>query len=163
MGKALGALVVTVVRGVIVAFLVVFLHIGGSQSSGPNSIAPIGGPQSSGPNSIAQSTPASNGCAAGYVPRNAVPGDNVCVTPAEESQVVNDNSQASLRVSPTGGPYGQDTCQTGYVWREATTNDHVCVTPETRTITAEENADPHLSSTGPASVITVLALSHASG
>ncbi len=87
-----------------------------------------------------------NGCAAGYVPRNAVSGDNVCVTPAEESQVVYDNSQEGLRVSPSGGPYGPATCQTGYVWREATPKDMVCVTPETRTITAAENADPHLTS-----------------
>jgi len=87
--------------------------------------------------------PRGNGCMAGYVRRNAVPGDQVCVTPIDEAQVRDENSHASARVNPSGGPYGPDTCLEGYVWRLATPTDHVCVTPATRSATAIENAHPH--------------------
>jgi hypothetical protein len=71
-------------------------------------------------------------CLEGWVWRDAVPGDHVCVTGATRSQAAYDNSQAAARRSPAGGPYGPDTCLFGYVWREATAGDHVCVTGATR-------------------------------
>jgi hypothetical protein len=79
-------------------------------------------------------------CKSGYVWREAVPGDHVCVTPAQRSQVQYDNSQARYRVNPKGGPYGADTCRSGYVWREAVPSDHVCVTPQERSQVAYDNS-----------------------
>jgi hypothetical protein len=79
-------------------------------------------------------------CLPGYVWREAVPGDHVCVTPATRDQAAQDNSLASSRVSPTGGAYGPDTCLQGYVWRDAVPGDHVCVTGETRAQAAQDNS-----------------------
>jgi hypothetical protein len=78
-------------------------------------------------------------CIQGYVWREAVSGDHVCVTPETRTQAAEDNNLAASRRSPTGGAYGPDTCLQGYVWREAVSGDHVCVTPETRTQAAEDN------------------------
>jgi hypothetical protein len=80
------------------------------------------------------------GCLVGYVPREAFPGDYVCVHPGTSAQAAYDNSQADVRREPGGGPYGPDTCRPGFVWREAHPGDHVCVTPETRAQTAEDNS-----------------------
>ena len=79
-------------------------------------------------------------CLQGYVWREAVPGDHVCVTPETRAQAAQDNSLADSRRSPTGGAYGPDTCLQGYVWREAVPGDHVCVTPETRAQAAQDNS-----------------------
>ena len=79
-------------------------------------------------------------CIQGYVWREAVPNDLVCVTPETRSQAAYDNSQASVRRSPVGGSYGPDTCIQGYVWREAVPGDRVCVTPETRSQVAYDNS-----------------------
>jgi hypothetical protein len=81
-----------------------------------------------------------NACLEGWVWRQAIPTDYVCVTPAVRTQTEQDNSEAASRVNPNGGPYGPDTCLDGYVWREAYTNDHVCVLPATRTEAANDNA-----------------------
>src|SRR5215211_3265306 len=78
-------------------------------------------------------------CVQGYVWREAVPGDHVCVTPETRDQTHEDNDLADSRRSPTGGAYGPDTCIQGYVWREAVSDDHVCVTPETRAQAREDN------------------------
>lgn len=78
-------------------------------------------------------------CLAGYLWREAGPGDYVCVTAATRAQTLYDNSQASSRVQPGGGGYGSDTCITGYVWREAFPNDHVCVTYPTRLQAQNDN------------------------
>jgi hypothetical protein len=78
-------------------------------------------------------------CIQGYVWREAIPGDHVCVTPEVRDQAAEDNRLADSRRSPTGGDYGPDTCLQGYVWREAVPSDHVCVTPETRDQAAEDN------------------------
>ena len=78
-------------------------------------------------------------CLDGYVWREAVPGDHVCVTPGTRAQAQEDNSLADSRRNPAGGAYGPDTCLDGYVWREAVASDHVCVTPETRSQTREDN------------------------
>jgi hypothetical protein len=71
-------------------------------------------------------------CQQGFVWREAVPGDHVCVTPETRTQAWGDNDQASARRNPGGGAYGPDTCYEGFVWREAVPSDHVCVTPQTR-------------------------------
>jgi len=78
-------------------------------------------------------------CVQGFVWREAGPQDFVCVTPNVRSQAASDNSQASARRNPAGGPFGPDTCLQGFVWREAFANDHVCVTPQTRSEAAADN------------------------
>jgi hypothetical protein len=79
-------------------------------------------------------------CKQGFVWREAVPNDHVCVTAQVRAQAAFDNRQASARRNPTGGRYGPDTCTQGFVWRQATPNDHVCVPVQTRTQTAADNA-----------------------
>jgi beta-lactam-binding protein with PASTA domain len=80
-------------------------------------------------------------CIDGYVWREAVAGDRVCVTPETRTQAAADNQQAGRRIEPDPGKrhYGPDTCRQGYVWREASPTDHVCVVPATRTRAAEDN------------------------
>lgn len=79
-------------------------------------------------------------CIQGYVWREAVAGDRVCVTPEVREQAAMDNRLAPRRRQPGGGAYGPDTCRSGFVWREATPSDHVCVTIETRRQTERDNA-----------------------
>jgi hypothetical protein len=79
-------------------------------------------------------------CLTGFVWREAVPGDHVCVPPAIRTQTQQDNALAASRRSPDGGPFGPDTCVFGFVWREAVPGDHVCVTGETRTEAQQDNA-----------------------
>jgi hypothetical protein len=79
-------------------------------------------------------------CLDGYVWRGAVPTDHVCVTPLVRMQTAQENDQAALHRSPTGGPYGADTCLNGYVWRGAVANDHVCVIPPRRQQARNDNA-----------------------
>jgi hypothetical protein len=69
-----------------------------------------------------------NTCLEGWVWREAVPGDDVCVTPATRSQTAYDNSQASLHRNPIFKSF----CRPGYVFRNAVPNDNVCVIPATR-------------------------------
>jgi hypothetical protein len=78
-------------------------------------------------------------CRQGFVWRDAVPGDLVCVTPGVRQQAADDNAQATARRQPGGGAYGPATCLPGFVWREAVPNDLVCVTPGTRDQTAADN------------------------
>jgi hypothetical protein len=78
-------------------------------------------------------------CKQGYVWREAIPSDHVCVTPATRSKTRYDNSQAVVRRDPTG-PYGSNTCKQGYVWREAFPGDTVCVTPATRAQAKYDNS-----------------------
>lgn len=66
-------------------------------------------------------------CIPGYVWREAIPDDYVCVTPDVRAQGWADNAQAAARVSQTDHTYGPDTCIMGYVWRGITSTDHVCV------------------------------------
>jgi len=79
-------------------------------------------------------------CLNGFVWREAVATDHVCVTPTVRTQTRLDNSQAAMRRSPSGGPFGPDTCLTGFVWREAVSGDHVCVTPATRDQARSDNS-----------------------
>jgi hypothetical protein len=78
-------------------------------------------------------------CQAGYVWREAFPGDHVCVLPETRRQAADDNRSASSRVNPKG-PYGPQSCIEGFVWRQARFDDHVCVTPDTRQQTLNDNA-----------------------
>ena len=89
------------------------------------------------PGSTAPFTPST--CRQGFVWREAVGGDYVCVTPATRAEAVRDNSLAASRKAPRGGPFGPDTCMPGFVWREVTPADHICVTPETRSAVSADN------------------------
>lgn len=80
-------------------------------------------------------------CVMGFVWREARPNDFVCVTPAIRTQTRTENSLASSRRSPTGGPFGPDTCRQGFVWREAFPNDHVCVPASSREQARRDNAE----------------------
>jgi hypothetical protein len=96
--------------------------------------------------------PADNGCPTGLVPRNARPGDQVCVTQQVATEVAQENANAANLRQPGGGAYGPLTCKSGYVWREAFDGDGVCVTPDRRQETLNQNAVPQSGPTPPASV-----------
>jgi hypothetical protein len=78
-------------------------------------------------------------CIQGYVWREAIANDHVCVTPEVRDQTSEDNRLADSRRSPTGGAFGPNTCLPGYVWRVVVPTDLVCVTPETRDQVAQDN------------------------
>jgi hypothetical protein len=79
-------------------------------------------------------------CKNGYVWRDAIPGDHVCVTPASRSTAANENAIAGSRVDPAGA-YGPNSCVAGFVWREAYAGDVVCVTGDRRSAVRQENID----------------------
>ena len=88
-------------------------------------------------------------CIPGFVWREVVPSDHVCVTPAVRAQVVSDNQLAAARRNPLGGSFGPDTCLVGFVWRDAVANDHVCVTGAVRAQAAADNAQAANRRVGP--------------
>lgn len=77
-------------------------------------------------------------CKQGFVWREAIASDHVCVPPHIRELVAWENVQAASRRDPTGR-YGSNTCIAGYVWRGAFPGDRVCVTPKRRSATREEN------------------------
>lgn len=77
-------------------------------------------------------------CKQGFVWRDAIDKDHVCVVPQSRDEAAQDNAAAASRREP--GAYGPDTCKQGYVWREVVPTDHVCVTPQVRDRTRAENA-----------------------
>jgi hypothetical protein len=79
-------------------------------------------------------------CKAGFVWREAIPADHVCVTPASRAIAAQQDRDAANHRQSTGGAYGPDTCVKGYVWRDAYAGDHVCVTPAARQQAAVDNA-----------------------
>lgn len=79
-------------------------------------------------------------CADGFVWRDAIPGDHVCVVPGARATAATENASAGAHVDPAGA-YGPNSCIAGYVWREAYTGDVVCVVPPRRTAVTQENAD----------------------
>ena len=79
-------------------------------------------------------------CLNGYVWREAVPTDRVCVTPMVRMQTAQENDAAAAHRSPTGGAFGPDTCVNGYVWRAAVPGDLVCVVPPRRQQARNDNA-----------------------
>jgi hypothetical protein len=81
----------------------------------------------------------SDTCKQGFVWRDAVRDDHVCVTLAARDNAASDTAAAASRRQPGGGASGPDTCKIGFVWRGATPADHVCVTPQVRTQVAADN------------------------
>ncbi|MHB1111353.1 MAG: SH3 domain-containing protein [Devosia sp.] len=79
-------------------------------------------------------------CKDGFVWRDAIPGDHVCVTPDRRSTAASENAIAGSRVDP-GGAYGPNSCVVGFVWREAYAGDVVCVTGERRSQVKQENIE----------------------
>lgn len=79
-------------------------------------------------------------CKDGYVWREAIADDRVCVTPESREQAKRDNKLRESRISPTDRTYGSDTCIPGFVWREVVPSDRVCVTPQIREQTRLENS-----------------------
>jgi hypothetical protein len=79
-------------------------------------------------------------CKSGFVWREAVPDDHVCVPPASHDAAAQQNGAAAGHRLPAGGPFGPDTCVSGFVWRDAFSGDHVCVTPAERQQAANDNA-----------------------
>ncbi|WP_426503549.1 hypothetical protein ACPPVO_38825 [Dactylosporangium sp. McL0621] len=71
-------------------------------------------------------------CKSGYVWREAVPGDYVCVLPSQRTTTQGENALGPSRRQPGGGAWGPDTCASGFVWRESRPSDHVCVPPASR-------------------------------
>jgi hypothetical protein len=110
-------------------------------------------------------------CAQGFVWRDAVEGDHICVTPERRQEVADDNALASTRAaaktppgqrvevgtecnplfSRAGDPpppgcnplTGQRFCNEGFVGRAATPQDTVCVTQQEADLIAQENANPN--------------------
>jgi hypothetical protein len=79
-------------------------------------------------------------CKAGFVWRETIPDDHVCVSPAERTLARDQNRVADQRRSTNGGAFGPDTCKSGFVWRDAFPGDHVCVSPPERQHAADQNA-----------------------
>jgi hypothetical protein len=79
-------------------------------------------------------------CLNGYVWREAVPTDHVCVTPMVRMQTAQENDAAAAHRNPAGGAFGPDTCVNGYVWRAAVPGDLVCVAPPRRRQARNDNA-----------------------
>lgn len=101
-------------------------------------------------------------CATGFVWREAVPGDQVCVTPQVRTETATENALGPSRREP-GGAWGLDTCRQGFVWRESRPSDHVCVPPASRDRAYSDNAnapwrlaDPGATPRGGVSVSTTL-------
>lgn len=90
-------------------------------------------------------------CAQGYVWREAIPSDHVCVTPDVRTRTQQENATAPGLRDPNGA-YGSNSCKQGYVWRNAFNGDAVCVTPNIRDDVAAENAaaSSHLAPQQPA-------------
>lgn len=79
-------------------------------------------------------------CKHGFVWREGIQNDHVCVTPASRDEARRDNAARAGRVSRNDRSSGPDTCIQGYVWREVVPSDHVCVTPQRREQTRAENS-----------------------
>lgn len=92
--------------------------------------------------------PADAQCPDGLVPREARPGDQVCVTNQVAAEIAQENANAANVREPGGGAYGPNTCKQGYVWREAFDGDTVCVVPQRRQETWHENAGAGYGPTG---------------
>jgi hypothetical protein len=74
-------------------------------------------------------------CKSGFVWREAVNGDLVCVTPQARQIAANENAAAPGRTLPTGW------CVSGFVWRESRPSDLACVPVASRDRVARENVD----------------------
>ncbi|WP_326564226.1 hypothetical protein [Micromonospora peucetia] len=74
-------------------------------------------------------------CVTGYVWREAVPGDQVCVTPQTRSDTQTENVLGPSRRESNGF------CKVGFVWRETRPSDLVCVFPSSRDRAYSDNAN----------------------
>jgi hypothetical protein len=83
----------------------------------------------------------------GSVPRNARPGDMVCVPPQTAALIAQETATAAEKVDPNGA-YGPQSCKQGFVWREAFDGDTVCVSPQRRQETWQQNANAGVGATG---------------
>jgi hypothetical protein len=79
-------------------------------------------------------------CKSGFVWREAIENDRVCVTPNSRAQAKNDNALRFSRISSTDRSFGPNTCIPGFVWREVIPSDQVCVSPQVRQQTRSENS-----------------------
>jgi len=79
-------------------------------------------------------------CKPGFVWREAVPDDHVCVLPSSREAARKQNLEADAHRLPNGGTFGPDTCVQGFVWRDAFPGDHICVTPAIRQQVANQNS-----------------------
>ena len=86
--------------------------------------------------------PEANGCATGFHPRNARPGDDLCVSRDFARRTAQENAEPSANKEPNGGAYGPATCLPGFVWREAFDGDTICVTPDIRAQNLAANKKP---------------------
>ncbi len=82
-------------------------------------------------------------CLSGYGPRQAFQGDDVCVTPAQQSQAATDNNPTTIKSryktnATDGVAYG--VCKSPCVWRQAYMGDYVCVSASVRAQVAADNA-----------------------
>jgi hypothetical protein len=73
-------------------------------------------------------------CRLPHVPREARPGDQVCVPERSRALVAKENRSAATRAHR-----GTTTCMVPYVWREAFEGDGVCVSVQRREAVREEN------------------------
>ena len=112
---------------------------GGGGDGGAGGTSPPPSPTRPSPTPPTVEPPVPDTCIQGYVWREAIQNDHVCVTPGVRDQTAEDNRLADSRRSPTGGAYGPDTCLPGYVWRVVVPTDLVCVTPETRDQVQQHN------------------------
>ncbi|MEV0975168.1 hypothetical protein [Microtetraspora glauca] len=74
-------------------------------------------------------------CRFGYVPRDAVPGDTACVTPAARDQAALDNEEQPKRIDASGR------CYWPYVYREILPEDITCVTATVKAQTMRDTED----------------------
>jgi CubicO group peptidase (beta-lactamase class C family) len=81
---------------------------------------------------------APGGCQAGFVLRDAVPGDTTCVTPEVHEQALRDNAAIDQRRGENA--FGRIDCVDGFVARKITPEDKACVTPEVRQQILTDNA-----------------------
>lgn len=73
-------------------------------------------------------------CKSGFVWREAVGGDLVCVTPTSRQTARDENVLGPSRTVP-----GSVFCRSGFVWRESRPSDLVCVPPTARDRVLQEN------------------------
>jgi hypothetical protein len=76
-----------------------------------------------------------DGCADGYVWREAFAGDRVCVGKETRELVADENQNAERHRKRDGG----EECDPGFVWRMAGSQDHVCVTQLERDQAQQDN------------------------
>ncbi|WP_422746302.1 MmpS family transport accessory protein [Mycobacterium sp. WMMD1722] len=93
--------------------------------------------------------PPPGSCDPGSLPRDARPGDDMCVSRDFARRTAQENADPAANKAPGGGDYGPETCLPGFVWREAFAGDTICVTPDIRAQNLAANANPGANKSGP--------------